>query len=410
MAKYYFKARNAKNELIEGARTASSEKEALSSLAAEGLVVFSIEEAGEKFAKAEKKPAASTGGGKGGINFTDVAIFCRQFATLVNAGVTIVDGIEDAGEMSLNPKLRAVIKKIATDIRGGSTLADAMKKYQGVFGAVFVALVAAGEKSGKLGTILKDLAGYLESSVKLTRKVQSASAYPAFIGGFFVLALGGIVLFLIPRFKDMFSGLGADLPLPTQIVITISDIAINYFPLVAAGCIVGFITFKMFHKTRAGRYSVDSTILRLPVFGIIMQKVIFARFFHTLSTLIKSGNDVVISLEIAAKVADNLYIEDKIITVKNRVIEGATISDEMEKLKIFPRMVCRMTAVGEKSGQLEEMFEKLSDYYTDEVDAAVAAMASIIEPLLIIMIGGMVGVVIIAMYMPIFKIGAAMGN
>ena len=408
MAKYYFKARNAKNELIEGARSASSEKDALSALASEGLVVFSIEESSEKFAKTEKK--SLSGGSRGGVKFQDIAIFCRQFATLINAGVTIVDAIEDVGEMSLNLKLRDIIKKISADIRGGSTLADAMRKYYGTFGAVFIALVAAGEKSGKLGKILKDLAGYLENSVKLKRKVQSASAYPAFIAVFFAAALAGIVLVLIPKFSEMFAGLGAELPLPTKIVMGISNIAIANFPIVLIGSVLAFFAFRMFHKTDAGKAFVDSTMLRLPIFGEIMKKVIFARFFHTLSTLIKSGNDVVSSLEIAAKVADNVYIEGKIMNVKNRVIEGATISDEMEKLKIFPKMVCRMTAVGEKSGQLEEMFEKLSDYYTDEVDAAVAAMASILEPLLIIMIGGVVGVVVVTMYLPIFQIGSSMGN
>lgn len=405
MPKFYFKARNDKNELIEGARTAGSEKEVISALSGEGLVVFSVIESSEKFARSEKKPKGVSGGS---IKSDDVAIFCRQFSTLINAGVTIIDAVEDVADMSVNAKLRTILKNVAADIRGGNTLSDAMRKYQSTFGNVFVALLAAGERSGKLGNILKDLAKYLENSVKLRRKVQSASTYPLFVAGFFLLALLGIVFFLIPRFKTMFASFGAQLPLPTLIVLNVSTAAVRNFPLIFVASAVLVTAVIMFYKTEAGRMFFDTLILKLPIFGKIMMRVVFARFFQTLSTLIRSGNDVVSSLEIASRVADNVYIESKIIAVKNKVIEGSTISDEMEKTKVFPRMVSRMTAVGEKSGQLDEMFEKLYEYYSEEVDAAVNSMSSIIEPILIIGIGGIVGLVVIAMYLPIFKLGMSM--
>ncbi len=407
MPKYYFKARNAKNELIEGTRTAASDKEVITMLSGEGLVVFSVVESGEKFAAAEKKPQ---GAKSGGIKSQDVAIFCRQFSTLINAGVTIVDAVEDVGEMSINMRLSKILKNIATDIRGGSTLSDSMKKYQSTFGRVFVALIAAGERSGKLGRILQDLAKYLEASVKLKRKVQSASSYPLFVAGFFTLALAGIVLFLIPRFKVMFASFGAELPLPTQIVMAISTIALKNLPIVVAGSGLLAVAATMAYKTESGRMIFDTMLLKVPIFGKIMMRVVYARFFQTLATLIRSGNDVVSSLEIAAKVADNVYIESKITLVKNKVVEGSTISDEMERIKVFPRMVSRMTAVGEKTGQLDEMFEKLSDYYNDEVEAAVNSMSSIIEPVLIVGLGGIVGVVVVALYLPIFKMGMAMSK
>lgn len=408
MPKFYFKARNAKNELIEGARTASSEQEVLSSLADSGLVVFSIEESGEMFSKTEN-PAR--GGGSGGkIKTQDIAIFSRQFATLINAGVTIIDAIEDVSEMSTNAKLRVMLKNIASDIRAGSTLSEAMRKYQKAFGTVFVVLMAAGEKSGKLAKILKDLASYLENSVKLGRKVKSASSYPLFVVIFFTLALAGIVFGLIPRFKAMFASFGAQLPLPTLIVMNISNICVAYAPFIVVGGVLLYFGFRAFYNTPAGRSMVDSLVLKLPVAGEIIKKVILARFFQTLSTLIKSGTDVVSSLEIASKVTDNAEFESKIMMVKNHVVEGSTISDEMEKINMFPKMVCRMTAVGEKSGQLEEMFEKLSDYYSDEVDATVASLSSLIEPVLIIFIGAVVGVVVVALYLPIFKMGMAMGG
>lgn len=407
MPKFYFKARNARNELIEGARTAGSEKEVISALSGEGLVVFSVIESSEKFARAEKKQKGVKGGS---IKSEDVAIFCRQFSTLINAGVTIIDAIEDVGDMSVNGKLRTILKSVSADIRGGNTLSEAMRKYQKTFGRVFVALLAAGERSGKLGRILQDLAKYLEGSVKLRRKVQSASTYPLFVAGFFILALAGIVLFLIPRFKAMFASFGAQLPLPTLIVLNISTMALQNLPFIIVGGGALVAAMVAFYKTDSGRMFFDTLILKLPIFGNIMLRVVFARFFQTLSTLIRSGSDVVSSLEIAAKVADNVYIESKIIQVKNRVVEGSTISDEMERAKVFPRMVSRMTAVGEKSGQLDEMFEKLCDYYTDEVDAAVNSMSSIIEPILIIGIGGIVGLVVIALYLPIFKLGMTMMN
>lgn len=339
-----------------------------------------------------------------------MAIFCRQFSTLINAGVTIVDAVEDVGEMSINMRLSKILKNIATDIRGGSTLSDSMKKYQSTFGRVFVALIAAGERSGKLGRILQDLAKYLEASVKLKRKVQSASSYPLFVAGFFTLALAGIVLFLIPRFKVMFASFGAELPLPTQIVMAISTIALKNLPIVVVGSGLLAVAATMAYKTESGRMIFDTMLLKVPIFGKIMMRVVYARFFQTLATLIRSGNDVVSSLEIAAKVADNVYIESKITLVKNKVVEGSTISDEMERIKVFPRMVSRMTAVGEKTGQLDEMFEKLSDYYNDEVEAAVNSMSSIIEPVLIVGLGGIVGVVVVALYLPIFKMGMAMSK
>lgn len=408
--KYYFKARNAKNELIEGTRTTSSEKEAIASLSGEGLVVFSIIEASEKFSGSENKPKSFFSGGGGRVKAQDIAIFCRQFATLINAGVTILDAIEDVSDMSLNKSLAGMLKSISTDIRGGNTLSDSMKKYENTFGRVFIALVTAGERSGNLGKILKNLADYLENSVKLKRKVKAASSYPLFVLGFFACALAVMVFFLIPKFKDMFSSFGADLPLPTKIVMGISTTAINNLPLVLITLVVSVTGLIMFHRTSGGRAFFDTTLLQLPIFGEIFKKVVFARFFQTLATLIRSGNDVVSSLEIAAKAADNVFIEGKITKVKNRVVEGGTISEEMEKLRVFPKMVCRMTAVGEKSGQLDEMFDKLSDYYSDEVDAVVDALSSIIEPVLIVGIGGIVGGVVIAMYLPIFKMGMAMSH
>ncbi|MBN1822754.1 MAG: type II secretion system F family protein [Endomicrobiales bacterium] len=412
MPKFLFRARNANNELVEGSRMAASERELVAMLNAEGLVVFSVTGAkGSKTSKGGAAPAAektAKGSVRVSVTLQEIAVFCRQLATLINAGVPILESIDDVSEMSVRLSFKKMLKEIANDIRGGSTMSDSMKKYQSVFGRVFVSLVAAGERSGKLAKILLDLALYLENTVKLKRKVQAASMYPAFVAGFFLLALGGLVFFLIPKFKAMFASFGAQLPTPTLITIAISEFMIQNIPylmIVFAGVV---LTFAFWYKTSSGRMIMDTALLNLPIFGEINRKIVFARFFQTFATLLKSGNDIVVSLEVAARVADNAYVESKILEIRTKVIEGSTVSDEMMKMAVFPKMVARMTSVGEKSGKLDEMFEKISDYYTDEVDAAVVAMSSIIEPILIVSLGGLIGVVVIVMYLPIFKLGSAM--
>lgn len=405
MPKYVFKARNLNNEAVDGFRNAGTERELVSTLRNEGLVVFSVKEVKDEASRKEKKRAAGMKGGA--VGQADVAIFCRQLATLINAGVSILDGIDDLSEMVPNARFSKLLKTVANDVREGSTMSDALKKHQKVFGKIFIAMISAGEKSGKLGKVLSDLAIYLESSIKLRRKVKAASAYPIFVGGFFILALGALVLFVIPRFKAIFISFGAELPLPTRIIMGISETAIkniHWIILLLIGTITGT---TMSYRTTPGRMFFDNLKLRMPIFGEIMTKVVFARFFQTLSTLLQSGIDIVASLEIAGKVTNNLPVERMIGTIRSRVIEGSTISGEMEKFSLFPRMVVRMTAIGEKSGKLDEMFVKLSEYYNDEIDAAVSIMSSIIEPLLIILLGLVVGIAVVAMYLPMFKMALA---
>jgi type IV pilus assembly protein PilC len=409
MPKFSFKAKDGLNKPIEGIRNAASDKDLLMQLRAEGLIVYAVKEVREGLLPKENKRSAARKGGS--VKYEDIAVFCRQLATLINAGVSILDAIEDVADMVSSRQFHNILKSIASDVRGGITLSEAMTKHQKVFGRVFISLVATGEKSGQLGKVLYDLAAYLEKSVKLQRKVKSATAYPSFIAGFFFLALAGMILFLVPRFQKLFASFGAELPLPTRIVMAISDAAlhnIGWIILLFAGIAVGL---TMLLRTRSGRYFVDKNIVTAPVLGPIMTKVVLARFFQTLSTLIRSGTDVVGSLEIAARVADNLYVEELILSIRSKVIEGSTMSAEMDTFELFPRMVGRMTAVGEKSGQLDEMFSKLSDYYSDEVDAIVASMSAIIEPFLIVSLGALVGFFVVVMYLPIFHLaGAVMGG
>jgi type IV pilus assembly protein PilC len=406
MPKFAFKARNAAGGLVEGSRITSSEKELVTLLRGEGLIVFSVAETRDRAAKSEKRLRKGMKRG-GSITGQDMAVFCRQLATLINAGVSILDGIDDVAEMVNTEKFQKILKAIASDIREGSTFSDALRKHQKIFGKVFIALVTVGEKSGKLGKVLLDLSDYQENAVKLKRKVKAASAYPLFIAGFFFLALAGLVLFLIPRFKAMFTSFGADLPLPTKIVMAFSDACLHNFPVLLLLAIGGIVGVTMFYRTPSGRFAIDRVELNMPIFGELITKVVFARFFQTLSTLIKSGTDIVASLDIAAKTTNNLVVEKMVDQIRSKVVEGSTMSEEMAKNPLFPRMVVRMTAIGEKSGKLDELFDKLSDYYGDEVDAAVAMMSSLIEPVLIVSLGLVVGIFVVVMYLPIFRLAGA---
>ncbi len=415
MPNYLYKARNENGELVQGSRIAVTERDLAMQLRAEKLSVFSIDGSGDPMGSSTVASLKASlnkqfkSGGK--ITYQDIAVFCRQLATLINAGVSILDAIEDISEMVSTQKFKVLLKTVATDVRQGDTLSGALRKHVKVFGKIFIALVAAGEKSGQLGKVLKDLSAYMENSVKLSGKVKSAMAYPTFVAVFFVVALLGMIFFMVPRFKSLFAQFGAELPLPTKITVAISDTLIHNAPFafLIVGAIVAF--FLYVNKTPKGKLFFDNSKLKIPIFGPMLIKIVMARFFQTLATLIKSGNDIVSSLDISAKTTDNMFMEKIVDQIKTRVVEGSTLSEELGKHPIFPAMVVRMAAVGEKSGQLDELFYRVSEYYNDEVDAIVASMSAVIEPVLIVVMGGLVGTFIITMYLPIFKIaGAVLGK
>ncbi|MCX5777603.1 MAG: type II secretion system F family protein [Elusimicrobia bacterium] len=408
MPLYLFKAKDASGENVEGSREAVSEKDLLVALRSAGLVVFSISGASSAQNKAVEVKARAIKKSGGRVKQQDIAIFCRQLSAFINAGISILDGIDDLSSMVSNAQFSRTLKAISADIRGGSNLSDSMRKYHKIFGRIFIAMVAVGEKTGKLGTVLSEMSTYLEHSVQLRRKVQAAAAYPVFIGVFFVVAMSAIVLFLVPKFKAMFSSFGATLPLPTKIAFAISDMALAHMPLVIFTVTVTVVGAVMMYRTPPGRMFIDTWQLRIPMLGDIIAKVLFARFFQTLATLLRSGVDLVVSLEIASRVMGNGHMETVIGSVRKSVIEGSTLADAFEKFPLFPRMVVRMSSVGEKTGSLSDMFVKLSGYYGDEVDGIVSSLSSLIEPLLIVLMGGVVGIFVFVMYLPIFKLAGAM--
>lgn len=405
MPKFAFKARDAQKKLIEGFRFGVTSKDVVSDLQNEGLTPISVDEVIEKSAAKKKKTELF---GSRRISNQDVAVFCRQLATLINAGVTILDSIEDISEMSSNAKFRGLLKTVANDIRQGGTFSEALKKHPSVFSKIFVSMVTAGERSGKLGNVLKELAIYLENAVKLKRKIRAASAYPAMVGIFFLVVMLALVFFIIPKFKALFASFGSQLPAPTLAVMYVSDAIVHNFLWITIAVILIIFLIKMLYRTTPGKLVLDNLKLKTPVFGAILKKIIFARFFQTLSTLLKSGVDIIASIEIASKISNNLPVENIMDAMRAKILEGSSLSNEMGSYKLFPRMIVRMVAVGEKSGQMDEMLSKISDYYTDEVDGTVAVLSSIIEPVLIIMLGFIVGLVVVCMYLPIFNLARAM--
>jgi type IV pilus assembly protein PilC len=327
---------------------------------------------------------------------------------MINAGVSIVEAVSDIGTSIPNPEFKKVLHSIASDIKQGSSFSDALRKHGKVFDRFFVSMIKSGEESGSLDLVMNDLAIYLEKGMKLRGRVKSASMYPAFVGVFFLAVVAGMVFFLIPKFKKLFLSIGTDLPLPTKMVMNVSEVAVRNAPVVIL-LMVGAVIFIVFAlKTRSGRLIYDRVLLKIPIFGILITKVILARFFQTLATLLKSGVDIVASLEIAGRVVNSIPVEKMVENIRLRVMEGSSLAVEMVNYRFFPRMAVTMVSVGEKSGRVDELLTKISEFFTEEVDATVEGLSAIIEPIMIVFLGFIVGIFIVAMYLPVFKMASGM--
>ncbi|MBU2499564.1 MAG: type II secretion system F family protein [Proteobacteria bacterium] len=343
------------------------------------------------------------------ITNKDVVIFTRQFSTMIDAGLPLVQGLTILGEQMENPTFKAILKEITRDVEGGSTLAEAMKKHTKVFDTLFVNLVAAGEVGGILDTILQRLATFIEKAEKLKSQIKGAMTYPAVVVSIAILVIAVILIFVIPVFEDMFASFGSALPVPTQLVVNMSRFLKGNFHwvILAIGALI--YAFKRYRGSTSGRKQTDSLFLKLPVFGDLLKKTAVARFTRTLGTMIGSGVPILDALEIVAKTSGNVIIEEIIYEVRSSIAEGQTIAEPLSENDIFPGMVIQMIAVGEATGALDTMLEKIADFYDDEVDAAVAALTSMLEPLLMLFLGGAIGGLVVAMYLPIFQMAAAMG-
>ncbi len=340
----------------------------------------------------------------------DIVIFTRQFSTMIDAGLPLVQGLNILADQAENTTFKKILKQVTRDVEGGATLAEALKKHPKVFDNLFVNLVAAGEVGGILDTILQRLATYIEKAERLKSQIKGAMTYPLVVVSVAVLVIAVILIFVIPVFQEMFEGFGSALPVPTQIVVKMSDFVKAYVHYMIGALIVFIFLFKKYRNTAKGRKQTDSLALKLPIFGQLLKKVAVARFTRTLGTMISSGVPILDALEVVAKTSGNVVLEEVIFEVRTSIAEGQTIAEPLAETDIFPGMVIQMISVGEATGALDTMLEKIADFYDAEVDTAVDALTSMLEPLLMVFLGGSIGGLVIAMYLPIFKMAGAIGG
>lgn len=391
---YKWSGKSAKGAVIKGELTAASKEEVQAYLRKQRIIPSKISQ--------KSKPLFSFGGS---VKDKDLVIFTRQFATMIGAGLPLVQALEILSKQTENKFFATVIGEIKNNVEGGSTFAEALKKYPRIFSDLYSNMVAAGEAGGILDTILIRLSTYIEKAQSLKRKVKGAMVYPAVVISVAVLVIVIIMVFVVPTFSKMFTQLGGDLPAPTQLIINMSNFLGGVGGLICLATIIGIIVFIVqFKRTEPGKKIIDRIILRLPVVGILLRKVAVAKFTRTLGTLISSGVPILDGLNITALTAGNKVIEKAVFEVRQGVSEGQTIAEPLSSSKVFPPMVTQMISVGESTGALDNMLEKIADFYDDEVDIAVGALTSMIEPILMVFLGGTVGFIVVAMYLPIFKL------
>ncbi|HXV22543.1 MAG TPA: type II secretion system F family protein, partial [Desulfuromonadales bacterium] len=344
------------------------------------------------------------------ITTKDLVVFTRQFATMIDAGLPLVQCLDILGRQQDNKTFKKILVEVKESVETGSTFAEALKKHPKAFDELYVNLVAAGEVGGILDTILNRLAAYIEKALKLKKKVKSAMTYPTTIIGIAVVVIAVILIFVIPSFEKMFADFGSTLPAPTQIVIDLSNFIQRYILVIIAAIVIFIAGFKRFYRTPKGRELIDDVALKLPIMGILIRKVAVAKFTRTLGTMMSSGVPILDGLDIVAKTAGNKTVEKAIYRVRQSISEGKTIAEPLEKSGVFPPMVCQMIAVGEQSGSIDTMLNKIADFYDDEVDDAVGNLTAMMEPLLMLFLGTTVGGLVIAMYLPIFKLAGAVGG
>lgn len=340
----------------------------------------------------------------------DIAVFTRQFATMIDAGLPLVQCLDILGAQQTSKTFKSVIDKVKEDVESGSTFADALRKHPKVFDELFVNLVEAGEVGGILDTILSRLANYMEKAIKLKKQIKGAMIYPATIVSVAFIVTIVLLVYVIPIFSKMFQDFGQALPAITQFVINLSNFVRKYFYLFIIAFVALIFMIRLTYKNPRGRLFIDKILLKTPIFGDILLKISVARFSRTLSTMVSSGVPILESLEIVGKSAGNKVIEGAIFNARESISEGKTIAEPMEEGKVFPPMVTQMISVGETTGALDQMLSKIADFYEDEVDAAVAAMTSLLEPMLMIFLGIMIGGLVVSMYLPIFKLAGVVGG
>ncbi|MFC1779977.1 type II secretion system F family protein [Thermodesulfobacteriota bacterium] len=404
MGKFKWEGTTKSGQSMKGEMEAPNEQAVQAQLRRQGISPGNIKEAGKGFDMELKIP-----GFEPKVTTKDLVVFTRQFATMIDAGLPLVQCLDILSKQQENKTFKANLTQVKEDVESGSTFADALKKHPNAFDTLYVNLVAAGEIGGILDTILNRLAAYIEKAMKLKKKVKSAMTYPATIIGIAVLVIAVILVFVIPQFQSMFESFGSTLPLPTLIVIAISDFLQNYIFVIIGVCYGTLWGLKRIYKTPKGQLFMDALFLKLPVMGVLIRKVAVAKFTRTLGTMISSGVPILDGLDIVAKTAGNKIVENAIYKVAQSISEGKTIAEPLEQSGVFPPMVCQMIAIGEQSGSIDTMLNKIADFYDDEVDDAVGNLTAMMEPMLMLFLGTTVGGLVVAMYLPIFKMASAIG-
>lgn len=406
MATYRYVVKDKTGKTIKGLADAVSRDGAIQSLRAKGFIIISLEEERKlRFSfnilrKIKKKK----------VKIDDLVVFSRQLSTMVDAGIPLVTALDILAEQIENPMFRQVVSKIRDDVETGSSLSDALSKHTNVFSTLFINMVRAGESSGMLDEILDRVAGYLEKTSALQKKIKAALVYPAAVTIMAIAITVFLLIKVVPVFGDIYAGFGAKLPVPTQIMINVSNFLRRYFYIAIAFIVLCIFFVNRYAKTDKGRVKLDGLKLKLPIFGVLARKVAVGKFTRTLSTLIRSGVPILSSLEIVSKTSGNSVVEMAVESVRTNVKEGEPIADPLARSRVFPPMVVRMVSVGEQTGELEKMLTKIADFYDEQVDAAVSGLTSLIEPLIIAFLGIVIGGIVICMFLPILKITTLVGT
>jgi type IV pilus assembly protein PilC len=409
MATFVYTGKSVAGEIRKGELEAVSLAQATAALRRQQVIPSTLSEKKSFFASLNEINLKIPGLGAR-ITNKDLVIFSRQFATMIDAGLPLVQCLDILAGQQDNAEFKKVLVDVKSSVEGGSTFADALSKHPKVFDDLFVNLIAAGEVGGILDVILNRLSAFLEKAEKLKGKVKGAMTYPVVVIIIACLVVTGLLVWIVPIFEDMFSGFGSALPLPTQIVVIMSDFIKDYWYLIIGFIIGTGVGFNRAYKTKKGRWYIDKISLKLPVFGDLVRKTAVARFTRTLGTMLSSGVPILEGLEVVSKTSGNVVIEDAVMKARTSLSQGKTLADPLMETNVFPGMVTQMIAVGESTGALDTMLSKIADFYEDEVDAAVDALTSMIEPLLMVFLGVVVGGLVIALYLPIFSLAGAAGG
>jgi type IV pilus assembly protein PilC len=399
MPAYAWKGKNRLGETQEGVIVSEGRDGAVAALRRNGIQVLSV-----------RAQAGAGSKALGRVKPRDLAIFTRQFSVMIDAGLPLVQCLEILGAQQVDKNFQKIINAVRTDVEQGATLQAALAKHPRAFNDLYVNMVGAGEAGGILDIILQRLSGYIEKAVKLTSKVKGAMTYPVTIICIAIVVVAVIMVKVIPVFSQMYEGMGSALPIPTQVCIGISNVLVHYFPIVVVAVIVIVVGLKQYYRTQTGRLAIDTLLLKIPVIGDLLRKVAVARFCRTLGTLTSSGVPILEGMDITARTAGNRVVQNAILKSREAVEQGRNIAGPLAETKVFPPMVVQMVGVGEATGALDAMLAKVAEFYEEEVDNAVASLTALMEPLIIAVLGGIIGFIVIAMYMPIFNLANVLGK